>query len=170
MEAPKTAKEVHERVKEAKRIYGKGWRVVESHNRAEKKFLAIRWNGSTIGRRDTLEEAVLLAISEAFRDRKINWPMTNRWLKTRGVHIDMQWVPKDHKRKPRKGWGVMISRGVYEARVRVSSCKYVYIATRPTRKSAIRTAIAAAKERGCYDREASNFWLRQNGYPELIEK
>ena len=77
---------------EARQLYGKGW-MVQNNFKNTAKFQAYAQNGTDwrnrffVGNRNSLEEAAELAMGEAFRRGWLNWALSVRWLKLRGVEI-----------------------------------------------------------------------------------
>lgn len=164
-----TVKEIQSNLKEAKLIKNKGWIVKRNIRNGNVEYNALFQNRNFIGSRKTHREAIVLAVSESFRNNTLNWNATNRWLKLMNVSLTTEEITQSSKTGIQfKGWYVVSCKNAFEIYIGRNCKNSIYFSKSSTKKKACEKAILEAKKKEFYNKLATERFLKSNNLTELL--
>ena len=151
--------------------HNKGWTVMD-RSKTTKKLKRTGWvacivkdgKKTYVGSGKSQKEAICIAVGEALRHNTCDWKATKAWLAWRNIDI-----PDDELREGENihvkntGWSIrwVAKNEVWESWAYVGK-KSIYAGRSVNKASAVRKAIAMAKQHGVYNEEYSFNWLIKN--------
>lgn len=160
---PKTA--MH--LKPSSQAEGKGWYVAyRGTGKKECNWVATIGRPSEpkkcVGVEYTRERAVEMAICAARKAGTLNWAATVRWVKEQGIEIDISRTINNGTNVRKRGWFVShAGNGYYNAFVGKAAAGAQWVGQYRTYAGAVKYAVEAAKDKGCYDEMATRLFFER---------
>lgn len=151
--------------------FNKGWTVMD-RSKTTKKIKRTGWVACTVengkktyvGSGKNQKEAICVAVGEALRRNTCNWRATKAWLSYRNIDIpDEELRAGENIHVKNTGWSIrwVAKNEVWESWAYVGK-KSIYAGRSVKKPSAVRKAMAMAKQHGVYNEEYSINWLTKN--------